>query len=360
MKRKNLIICCDGTWQHASQQFPTNVAKVARSVSAVNDDGVPQIVFYSEGVGTERGVIPALSNKLGGAFGLGLDDNVVEAYRFIAANFEPNDSLFLFGFSRGATTVRSLAGLIHHVGILKRENLHHESKVMDEYRNKQSSSRERALFERNECHDMGDNKPIAFLGVWDTVKALGLPDFLPNANQWNKKYHFHDLSLVPAIKAARHAVSLDEDRNMFPPTLWKSSAIDEANEKAEIKNVFQQKWFCGDHGGVGGGMKDGRLSNIALLWVVEGAREAGLAMREPALKHFKDGCERPENIIRLNEKPKTSWFNRLPYSLGGYSARKGLQSENDLHASVNKRTEALPKYTPLALSKLADNNKMLS
>ena len=113
---RRIIICSDGTWNSPEDEVATNVLKLSRSIKDVATDGKPQFVFYDWGVGTDV-------NKLtGGAFGVGLDKNIQDAYRFIVHNYNPGDELFLFGFSRGAYTVRSLAGFIRNVGVLKRDS----------------------------------------------------------------------------------------------------------------------------------------------------------------------------------------------------------------------------------------------
>lgn len=117
--KKRLIICADGTWQKLQSPYPTNVVKIAQAIQPSGRDGIPQIVFYSEGVGsgnTTAKLFAQADRILGGAFGIGIDNNIEAAYRFLSLNYEPGDEIYLFGFSRGAYTVRSLAGLIRCSG----------------------------------------------------------------------------------------------------------------------------------------------------------------------------------------------------------------------------------------------------
>src|SRR5262245_52407990 len=130
---KKLIVCCDGTWNRADQEkngepCPTNVVRIAYRI-AKRDGDVPQIVYYDQGVGTGNKV----DHYTGGAFGEGLEDNIYDSYRFLVGNYEPGDELFLFGFSRGAFTARSLAGMIRKCGILRREFVRQYKKAVELY-----------------------------------------------------------------------------------------------------------------------------------------------------------------------------------------------------------------------------------
>jgi uncharacterized protein (DUF2235 family) len=181
---KRLVICCDGTWNVPDQKdgrqtdnalpCPSNVAKMALAVAPRDDDGRDQLVFYGKGVGTGR-----WDRLRGGAFGWGLSEHILDAYRFLMQHFEPDDEIFLFGFSRGAYTARSTAGFIRNSGILKRE---HRAKLADAfrlYRRRDEASQpaeiEATLFRRAFSHETR----IKFVGVWDTVGALGIPRGIP-------------------------------------------------------------------------------------------------------------------------------------------------------------------------------------
>ena len=125
MAVKNLIICCDGTWQELSQRCPTNVTRLTRALAPTATRGgqtIPQVIFYDDGVGVGTGVLDKTTRILGGALGHGLDRKVLEAYEFLVLNYQPGDRIYIFGFSRGAYTARSVAGLLRQVWILKREN----------------------------------------------------------------------------------------------------------------------------------------------------------------------------------------------------------------------------------------------
>jgi len=265
---KRLIICCDGTWNKPDQQqdgvpTPTNVTKVALAAAPQDAAGNPQMVFYDKGVGTDW-----YSKLIGGAFGAGLSKNIQDAYRFLIANYEPNDFLYLFGFSRGAYTARSLAGLIRNSGLLRRE---FSGKVEDAYtlyRRRDDKSHptdtEATLFRRSFC-----NEPrIHFLGVWDTVGALGIPLDGP-LRFINKAWQFHDVKLSRSVDHAYHALAIDEKRKAFAPTLW------EQQENAGAQ-VLEQVWFAGVHSNVGGGYPKRGLSDLALLWMLRKAEACDL------------------------------------------------------------------------------------
>lgn len=222
---KRLVICCDGTWNRADQEqdeqpVPTNVVRFAYRV-AKRDAATTQVVFYDQGVGTGN----RLDQLTGGAFGVGLEDNLYEAYRFLIANYELGDELFILGFSRGAFTARSLAGLIRNSGILRRDRVDLYRDAINQYRNRgKHPSGDLARHFRLQhamsvegCPDV--ITPIKFLGVWDTVGALGIPvDFLNARNR--QAYEFHDTDLSGSVEHAYHALAIDEHRKPFEPTLW--------------------------------------------------------------------------------------------------------------------------------------------
>lgn len=263
---KNLVICCDGTWNTADQHSngspcPTNVIKVARAVRPVTVDGTAQVVFYLQGVGTHRG----LDRFTGGAFGMGLSRNIQEAYRFIVHNMEQGDRLYVFGFSRGAYTARSLCGLVRKAGVLQKQ---HSERVPEAY----------ALYRRPDVHpdDPAATRfrdqfsrvvTIDFLGVWDTVGALGIPGRLRRLTQ--RRHQFHDVRLSNVVRNAFHAVAIDEHRHAFQPSLW--------DDKVREGQRVEQVWFAGAHSNVGGGYPEAGLADEAFTWMKQRAEECGLA-----------------------------------------------------------------------------------
>jgi uncharacterized protein (DUF2235 family) len=276
---KRLVICCDGTWNTPDQTkdgrpCPTNVTKLALAV-AEDDGGVAQRLYYHRGVGSYGR--PRLR---GGAFGVGLSHDVLRAYRFIVDNYEPGDEIFLFGFSRGAFTVRSTAGLLNNAGVLRAENADRIDDAYALYRARAVKPRdiESELFRRSYSHETSAfHTRIRFIGVWDTVGALGIPTIGPKfLTDWvNRRFAFHDTELSSRVDAAAHALAIDEKRRAFKPALW--SQRDHADGQS-----IEQVWFAGVHCDVGGGYPDASLADVTLGWLAGRAQKYGLALRPGA------------------------------------------------------------------------------
>ncbi len=296
---KRIAVFCDGTWNRSDAKFPTNVVKLAQAVALA--PGVPQQVIYVEGVGTGRGstgLARGLDRVVGGAFGLGLNLNLEEAYRRLVFSYEPGDEIYLFGFSRGAFTARSLAGFIRASGLLTRDALAEIPKALARYRSDDPTTRpdteesfayrlshaphvttsdKEAEWRRANGHPEGVRLRIAYVGVWDTVGALGVPkQFSLLASVFNGPHQFHDLSLSSSVETARQALAIDERRLSYEPTPWNN--IPELNAGAPAgAEPYRQEWFQGVHGSVGGGGDVIGLSNATAVWVAEGAMARGLA-----------------------------------------------------------------------------------
>lgn len=270
---KNLVICCDGTWNRADQRCKTNVAKVALAVRRTSAVGMEQRVYYGSGVGTRR-----RERLRGGAFGLGLSRNVLDAYRFVVDSYEPGDQLYLFGFSRGAFTARSLAGLVRNSGILRRENAGRIKEAWALYRSRadEPTSVAATLFRRAYAHET----EIRFVGVWDTVGSLGIPllPLNPLVSLINRRWAFHDTDLSRRVNGAFHALAIDEERSVFKPTLWNQQP-----DAVERGQELRQVWFTGVHVDIGGGFKNTGLSDITLRWMTDHAVRYGLEFDHEAL-----------------------------------------------------------------------------
>src|SRR5262245_42812761 len=219
---KRIVICADGTWNERDQineetgkPRPTNVTKIARATLPHAADGTDQIVFYHDGVGTGGG----LDRYTGGAFGSGMENNIRVLYRFIVYNYIAGDQLFLFGFSRGAFTVRSLLGFMQKVGLLEKDDDYYVPELYGCYEsNIQAGSPE---WQHAFRHVTGARPcpPVRFIGVWDTVGALGAPGVLGQLLN-RDKYKYHDVRLTPSVENAYQALAIDEHRKPFAPTLW--------------------------------------------------------------------------------------------------------------------------------------------
>ncbi|MGE3143679.1 MAG: DUF2235 domain-containing protein [Hyphomonadaceae bacterium] len=357
---KRLVVCCDGTWSTLANKYPTNVALTARSVASDDADGNPQIVYYDDGVGVDVG----RTSIIEAAFGEGLDYKMLEAYEFLTLNYAPGDQIYLFGYSRGAYTVRSLAGLVRKCGVLKRRHAHRAREALALYRNRALAVDSPEAQEFRQAYAaawpkldasglntiMGQGAAssaydlrIRFLGVWDTVGALGIPRTAPFANSVNKKYEFHDLALSRAVLSARQAVAIDERRNPFQPTLWSNlAAFNQPGQPARVT----QMWFPGDHGGVGGGCASMALSGAALLWMVEGAQACGL-MFERGEGSILAGVEAEVDVINGPTRDLNS--NGLINFLLGQSWRKGLNAFEYAHPHACRRWCENRKYRPQPL-----------
>lgn len=275
---KRLVVCCDGTWNRPDQlsngvAAPTNVLKTALAVSERDAFGVDQPVFYEPGVGTRR-----WERLRGGALGFGLSRNVRDCYRFLVETFEPGDELYFFGFSRGAFTARSLVGLVRNAGILRPE---HVGRIGDAYRlyrrhgeEHKPSGLESRLFRRMYAHPDTSPYVIDFVGVWDTVGALGIPVDGVRLPVLTKRWTFHDTTLSSRVRYAYQALAIDEHRKPFLPTLW--TPKDGESMPAPGQTV-EQVWFAGAHCDVGGGYAEPSVAELPLTWMVGKARAAGLA-----------------------------------------------------------------------------------
>ena len=265
---KRLVLCCDGTWNSPVNASVSNIEKIARSVrTGIGPDGVQQMVFSVEGVGAQGYLVDRL---LGGAFGYGLTRNVVAGYRHLALNYEPGDEIYVFGFSRGAYTARSVVGMVATVGLLTQDSLARDHLCDAEriYRVRDAAQRaeQAAAFRAEHCHD---HVPVAFLGVFDTVGALGVPGLS------RRRSRFHDLRLSTDVECARQALAIDDRRITFEPCLWDVPV----SMAARVKQV----WFPGGHSDVGGGARARALSDTALLWMVGEAIARGLSFAEDRL-----------------------------------------------------------------------------
>lgn len=272
---RRLVVLLDGTWNHPDQQDrgktkPSNVTKLARAVKPIAADGRSQLTYYDDGVGTSWG----LDKLVGGGFGVGLARNVCEAYRFLVYNYVPGDEIYVFGFSRGAYTARSLAGFVDRIGVLAKKDAFYLQRAFKLYERRA----ERAEFADFLADKTSMRVRIDFIGVWDTVGSIGLPTRLFHTltcHRWN----YHDVSLVASIRHAAHALAIDERRKPFRPTLW--------TDPIRPDQTLEQRWFAGVHSNIGGGYQKDGLANCALHWLSGRARAAGLDLDLDFLKPYK-------------------------------------------------------------------------
>ena len=292
---KRIIVCSDGTGNTAIKGRGTNVFKL---FEAVDLDGhrfdaavTPQIAIYDDGVGTEQFKPLKI---FGGATGWGLSRNVKHLYKELARVYDPGDEIYMFGFSRGAFTIRTLVGFIATCGLVDPEKLNPKtfrnlrSTVAKAYRAYRrcyrpwlwrcSPSRQEtpASSSRTPIPVSGDVK-VRFVGVWDTVDAVGLPFHLSDVlNAAIYQFKFPDRGLSPIVQRACHALAIDDQRQSFHPLMWK--------ETPEDRSRISQVWFAGAHSNVGGGYPKQGMSLVALDWLLTQAEQAGVPFGEHGLR----------------------------------------------------------------------------
>ncbi len=305
---------------------------------------MPQITYYGQGVGTGN----LVDHYSGGAFGDGLEDNIHEAYRFLVANYELGDEIFLFGFSRGAFTARSLAGMIRKCGILRREAADRYRDATALYRTQEHPDDQGPVkFRQDFSLNGSDSIKIKLIGVWDTVGSLGIP--LRGLRALTRQdYQFHDTELSGSVELAYHALAIDEHRAPFEPTLWAF--------QPKPGQTIEQVWFCGAHSDVGGGYAENGLSDITLDWMIGKAKTAGLALDPAALQAFP---------LQLNPRgeihnSKTGLYRLTPgidRAIGQVAADPQKPSDSakkddptqSVHDSVRERWDHDSTYRPSSL-----------
>lgn len=435
---KRIVIFCDGTWNDLRMPHLTNVARLAKCVQPMGvlryaDKGstvpkhytVPQLVYYDDGVGVAEGISKlgdAAVRWLGGALGRGLDAKIEKAYRFLVLNYNPDDEIFVFGFSRGAYTARSLCGLIRDAGVLTRAEFGRVPEAIELYRNgKPPWDGQARQFRRNFSHpvvagsedytdqDLKDIKDfkekasasekisgsvhvippeirgrgfhVKYLGIWDTVGSLGVPvKFKTLYRLTHRRYQFHDESISSMVESARHAVALDEERATFDVSsianihdlniLWaaarRDAQVDFPNKAGFVPYAdrpYQQRWFPGDHGAVGGGNAERGLSSAALLWIAEGATKAGLHL-DPIKGDEDAGLDLDESAgselteakrlaepcanwkINKDGTPRPPGKKDFLGEVGGYKRRYGPKTFDEIHESARERWRRDPTYRP--------------
>lgn len=268
---KRIVFCADGTWE--APVSGTNVYRLYKALTVSAD----QVTYYDDGVGADA---TGLDRILDGAFGRGILQKVQDGYTKIAHTYEPGDEIFLFGFSRGAYTARSLAGMIASCGLpLGGFTDDCVTQAFAAYRN--PAKRAAILASLSACGLAP--AAIAMVGVWDTVGALGIPAIFGGVDA--SDYGFLDTALHPDVKNAYHAMALDEQRAQFPATLWSSAPA--------AGQTIEQVWFSGCHGDVGGGTTQAgpvdagtRLCDITLGWMAAKAQALGLTFDPAAAAQF--------------------------------------------------------------------------
>ena len=322
---RNIVICCDGTGNEISENI-SNVLKLYRCLRKTEKTEPRQLVFYDPGVGTLARPDPwhklkqDFSAIMGLATGYGLDDKVLASYQFLVHNYQEGDQIYLFGFSRGAYTVRVLAGLIHKVGLISPEQANLAGSGLTSYKQFSSDGQHGSGFELKALTDAGsdDDGPlpaskddqaaqfarilstrwptIRFVGVWDTVASVIVPR--PDRFYWPSLEELAFTLENPSVKTFRQAISIDERRCMFRLKKWDAPQNFMHNRFSKTNNAepqdIMQVWFAGVHSDIGGGYpeKQWGLSKYPLLWMIDEAVKCGLEVNPSTVNTLAWGRHR--------------------------------------------------------------------
>jgi hypothetical protein len=281
MPGKRLVLLLDGTWN--SSEDNTSVWRLSQLVASKDAADTQQLCYYTAGVGTPRG-----ERIRGGMLGYGLDRDIIGAYRWLMGHYDQGDQIFLFGFSRGAFTARSIAGMIARCGLLRPGSPLSVEELYERYR---LDARAPSFVELHQTKNLPAEEkrllrhsrrvPIKMIGVWDTVGALGIPfGNIPGLSR--RRFGFHNSRLSAIYEHAYHALALDEHRAAFAPTLWQRFTPTEPDPPGKRRvrpTIVEQRWFAGAHANVGGGIAGDDMPQLPLAWLMEKAGRLGLAWR---------------------------------------------------------------------------------
>lgn len=310
---RNIVYCCDGT-ANQKGEVNTNVVHLSRRIPKHDH----QVTAYEPGVGTFSPLgLPReniIGTTLGKLFGYGLTANIENGYRFLMQHYREGDRVFLFGFSRGAYAVRALSGMLAQCGLLHPGQ---EGRVREATRlyTRQDNPEATADFARRHSRPC----PVHFIGAWDTVGSLGY---------LYRNRRFFDTKLSSEVTHAAHALAIDERRPKFEPLLWDET-------RAEPHQTLKQLWFPGAHADVGGGYEQRQLAEIALQWMLERARAAGLDVPDD---HQPDVPPDPTGPIH---DPWNTWTGRILRVLYLGDRPREVPPGAPVHPAVRQRQKAL-------------------
>ena len=259
---KRILIFFDGTWNRPdARDETTNVVKLHSAVAPKDAAGHDQIAHYEIGIATDKAL--GRWTFAAGAIGVGVAERVISGYDVLCRLYQPGDEIQIYGFSRGAFQARSLGGLVTLLGILKPDAAFKAEEAWQCYQQwTRAPDESRIAALRAASHHP---VRVGLIGVWDTVGNLGVP-FAPRRID-KRELAFRDQQLSPLVGIGLHALSIDEPRGPFRPTLWTRKW----NEKLPEGQSIEQVWFPGCHANIGGGYPDSGLSDISLLWMAERA-----------------------------------------------------------------------------------------
>ena len=333
---KNIVLCLDGTGNQIKARGTSNVVNLYEMLDLSDPDR--QVAFYDPGVGTfgAQGAWTSwgrvLTKLLGLTFGFGIKVNMAEAYTYLMQHYEPGDRVFVFGFSRGAYTARALVGMSHRGGLMRRgaENLvNYLVSTYTKGRNWNDDDWDRIDRFASAFSVETDGSlslPVHFLGLWDSVKALGLL-------RWNPQWLY--TRTLPNAPVIRHAVSIDERRRPYREYLVDPS------QKPDLREV----WFAGVHSDVGGGFKDNvELSVVSLKWMTDRALEEGLLLRPRA---YAKACKlEATHAGGKVHKAGLIWaiLTFRTRAVEAFRSGSGATADPRIHQSVKDRMNSDPTY----------------
>lgn len=326
---KRIVLCADGTWNTPhGVDVAVNDTNVRKLYCALTD--VPeQLSYYDSGVGTDGTPIDHL---IGGAMGEGLFQKIQENYQYLAYVWDPGDDIFLFGFSRGAYTARSLGGMIARFGVpTKNFDNMTVRKIFDAYRLTDAGQKAAAKTSLTAEYGLTD-VTVKMIGVWDTVGSLGIPGIVFSAFD-QRRYGFLDTTLHPCVQKAYHAVCLDERRAQFMPTLWTN---EDGSPRANDDQV-QQVFFSGGHCDVGGSYVESQLSDIAMSWMLKKAVALGLTVNDAAMKQYSNVGAANALGMQHDEWKVVPW---------GIPKHRTIPANAVICNSVQMRLDGMKEYAP--------------
>jgi uncharacterized protein (DUF2235 family) len=369
---RRLALFLDGTTD--TEAGNTNVWRLkSLCVNGVALDTIEQKVFYSVGVGTARD-----EQFRGGAFGYGIDDVVVAAYEWLIENYETEDEVFIFGFSRGAYTARSLAGFISRCGVIKLGAPLSIKQLYDRYRQGDNAptvhellrETDRSGFDTEENWVVKYCAPIEvkFTGVWDTVAALANIAHL--ADITGGDHRFLDANLRKTERFIYHALSIDENREIYNATLltYYAPQNEVYQPPRDIANV-EQRWFCGSHGNVGGGNYSDLAAQLPLKWMMNKAKQHGLCFRQdnididpgaasaPLYDSFK-ATDLPDILQQVLLQHGSRYWREIDRAPETRKTTIVHTVNETIDISVFERCRAVPSYKPTNLVKWAEKHEV--
>jgi uncharacterized protein (DUF2235 family) len=360
-KPNRVALFLDGTWNTTNDN--TNVWRL-KSLCTQSSE---QKVYYSAGVGTQAG-----EKYTGGLFGVGINEEVIAAYEWLIENFEVGDQIFIFGFSRGAFTARSLAGFISKCGLLKPGSPLSLKQLYERYRKGNATS---ILSLQHVDTDLSQEDrwlkkysrpiPVWFQGVWDTVGELGMPiPLMPHVSR--SDFNFLETDLHINDTHAFHALAIDEHRPAFKPTLWeKITPISGDTPAPREFSKVEQRWFVGAHANVGGGYENDLLAQAPLKWLMAKATEHGLEFKDSVeLDEGATACEVCDSLAEMAhgiyEVITLGKHYYRPIGIDPIDTDKGrINTINEsIDATIFARWKADSKYRPQNLVEWSQRRKV--